>query len=136
MGGRFAFLASAAQRHSPRLLEFMRNALCIPLLLVVIGCTPPAITRKEYDQKCREAVNFQNTLTGQVYYQGSKDGYDYFRFEPFGSIAHRARLKQGEVALKNQFPYTSDRKNWVVAYPDWGSATNMVIQTGATNTKF
>ncbi len=114
----------------------MRSALCTSLLLAVIGCTPPAITRKQYDQKCREAVNLQNTLTGQVYYQGFKAGYDYFRFEPFGSPARQARLKEGEVALKRRFPYTSDRKSWVVAYPDWGNVTNTVIQTGATNTKF
>jgi len=86
--------------------------------------------------KCQEAVNLHNTLIGQVQYQGSKDGYDYFLFEPFGSASHKARVKEGEVALKRRFPHTDDRKNWVVAYPDWAGATNLVIQTGATNTKF
>ena len=111
----------------------MRNAFCMTLLFAVIGCTPPTITRKEYDQRCKETVNLTATLTGQVCYQGSKDGYDYFRFEPFGSVAHRARLKQGEVAMKKRFPYTADRNNWVVAYPDWAGATNLVIETGVTN---
>ena len=46
------------------------------------------------------------------------------------------RVKEGEVALKRRFSYTGDRKNWVVAYPDSAGATNIVIQTGATNTKF
>ena len=118
------------------MVRIMRSALGITLLLAVIGCTPPAITRKEYDQKCQQAVNFNATLTGQVYYQGSKDGYDYFRFEPLGSVSHSARLKEGEVSLKKRFPFSNDKRNWVVSYPDWSGVTNMVIQTGATNTKF
>jgi len=114
----------------------MRNTLSIALVMALVGCTQPTITKKEYAQRCQETVNLHNTMIGQVQYQGSKDGYDYFRFEPFGSVAHQARVKEGEVALKTRFPYSSDRKNWVVAYPDWAGATNRVIQTGATNTKF
>ena len=123
---------------SPLILNviIMRIALCISLLLAVVGCTPPAITRKDYVQKCQQAVNLNATLSGQVYYQGSKQGYDYFPFEPFGSMAHQARVKEGDVALNKRFSYTGDRKNWVVAYPDSAGATNVVIQTGATNTKF
>jgi len=114
----------------------MRIPISIALLVVLTGCASPAITKKEYDRRCQEAVDLHNTLIGQVEYQGSKDGYDYFLFEPFGSASHRARVKEGEIALKKRFRHTGDRKSWVVAYPDWAGATNIVIQTGATNTKF
>lgn len=58
---------------------FVGRQSLIPFIfcLFLVACTPK-ITRKEYDQKCKEAVKFQNPLTGQVYYQGSKDGFDYF----------------------------------------------------------
>ena len=117
-------------------VRIMRISLCTVLLLVLVGCTPPTITRKEFDQRCQEAVNLQNTLTGQVWYQGSKASYDYFLFEPFGSVSRHARVKEGEVTFLTRFPYTGDRKKWVLAYPDWAGATNIVIQTGATNRKF
>jgi hypothetical protein len=110
----------------------MRRTVPFVLCLFLVACTP-TITRTEYDQKCREAVNFNNTLTGEVYYQGSKDGYDYFLFEPFGAISHHARVKEGDVALTQRIPYSGDRSKWVVAYPDWPGMTNIVIQTGATN---
>ena len=110
----------------------MRRAVPFFLCFFLVACMP-TITRREYDQKCKESVNLHNTLTGQVYYQGSKDGYDYFLFEPFGAISHHARLKEGDVALKKRIPYSGDRSKWVVAYPDWSGVTNMVIQTDATN---
>ena len=116
-------------------VRIMRVALSVALLLALVGCTPPTITRKEYDQRCQEAINLHNTLIGQVHYQGSKEGYDYFRFEPFGSGSHQARIKEGEVGLKKRFPYSENRKNWVVAFPDWAGTTNLVIQTRGTNTK-
>src|SRR5258708_20645311 len=87
-----------------------------PLAVVVVtvsfsGCAPPAVTKKEYDKMCGEAVNLHNTITGQVFYEGTKDGYDYFLFEPFGLTSHKARVKEGEVALAKRFPYSADRKN-------------------------
>jgi hypothetical protein len=106
------------------------------LLLALVGCSPPTITRKQYDQRYQEAVNLHNTLVGQVHYQGSKDGYDYFCFEPVGAPSRHARIKEGEVGLLQRFSYTQDRKNWNPAPPNWAGATNIVIQTGATNTKF
>ena len=105
----------------------MRILLSMALLLALAGCTPPAITKAEYDRRCQEAVNLHNTLIGQVHYQGSKDGYDYFRFEPVGSVFHQARVKEGAVRIRQRFPYTDDRKNWVAAYPDRASATNIVL---------
>jgi len=49
---------------------FVGRQSLIPFVfcLFLVACTP-TITRKEYDQKCKEAVRFQNPLTGQVYYQ-------------------------------------------------------------------
>lgn len=114
----------------------MRVAFSLSLCLLLVGCAPRTITKAEYDRKCQEAVNLHNTLAGQVHYQGSREGYDYFLFEPFGSLSHQARVKDGEVQLKTRFRYSGDRKNWLVAYPYWADATNIVIQTGATNTKF
>ena len=113
---------------------FVGRQSLIPFVfcLFLVACTP-TITRKEYDQKCKAAVKFQNTLTGQVYYQGSKDGFDYFLFEPFGVVSHHARAKEGDVALKERFPYSGDRSKWIVAYPEWSGATNITIRAGETN---
>jgi len=114
----------------------MRTCSWVILLLALVGCSPPTITKKQYDQRYQEAVNLHNTLVGHAHYQGSKEGYDYFCFEPVGAPSRHARIKEGEVALTRRFPYTQDRKNWTPAPPDWAAATNIVIQAGATNTKF
>ena len=76
----------------------MRRVELFLFCFFLVGCTP-TITKKEYDQKCAQAVNMHNTLTGQVYYQGSKEGYDYFLFEPFAALSHHARVKQGDVVV-------------------------------------
>lgn len=106
----------------------------LSLCLLLAGCTPASITKQEYDKRCQEAVNFNNTITGSVYYQGSKDGYDYFRFEPFGFTAHAARVKEGEISLKQRFAYSHDKRNWIVAYPDWSAVTNAPAFGVGTNT--
>jgi hypothetical protein len=129
------FNASSAPCRSAD-VKIMRIAPLFSLCLLLAGCAPTSITKQEYDRKCQEAVNLHNTLTGFVYYQGSKDGYDYFHFEPFGSMSHSARAKEGEIPLKKRFPFSNDKKVWVVSYPDWSDVTNKVILTGATNTKF
>ena len=117
-------------------VRIMRIRLWVILLVALAGCSPPTITKKQYDQRYQEAVNLHNTLIGQVHYQGSKDGYDYFYFEPVGAPSRRARTKEGEVPVAKRFPYTEDRKNWNPAPPNWAGATNIVIQSGATNAKF
>ena len=119
-----------------RSVRIMRIRLWVILLVALAGCSPPTITKKQYDQRYQEAVNLHNTLIGQVHYQGSKDGYDYFYFEPVGAPSRRARTKEGEVPVAKRFPYTEDRKNWNPAPPNWAGATNIVIQSGATNAKF
>src|SRR5262245_21541237 len=107
----------------------------VPLLFcfLLAACTP-AITKTEYDKKCKETVNLHATITGQVYYQGSKGGYEYFLFEPNGVISHHARVKEGEVALKKRIPFTEDKSQWTVTFPNLSLAdiTNIVIQTGGT----
>jgi hypothetical protein len=110
----------------------MRWLALLPFCLFLVGCTP-TITKKEYDKKCAEAVNLQNTLTGNVYYQGSKKGYDYFLFEPSGALSHHVRVRQGEVALTTRVPYTTDKRKWIAAYPDWAGVTNVVFQASETN---
>jgi|SRR6516165_8984364 hypothetical protein len=106
----------------------MRTVIFLLFAFVFAGCTS-TITKSQYEQKCKKTVNFQNSLTGQVYYQGSKGGFDYFLFEPFGLFSHHARVREGEVSLKSRFPFDGDRKKWVVAYPDFSWATNVVMPT-------
>jgi hypothetical protein len=104
----------------------MRFTALLLISVLLAGCTPALITKQDYDKKCQEVAKLQNTLTGSVYYQGTRDGYDYFRFEPFGSRSHRARVKEGEVFLKKRFPYTTEKKNWFISYPDWSGSTGLV----------
>ncbi len=61
-----------SHRVRPLVVRSMRIPLAIVLLIALTGCTPPAITKKEYDGMCKKAVNLHNTLAGQVRYQGSK----------------------------------------------------------------
>jgi len=114
----------------------MQIAFSLSLCLVLVGCAPPSITKQEYDQKCQETVYVHGMTVGIVYYKGSKQGFDYFHFKQEGATGEDARVKEGEVALKRRFPYSRDRKNWVSACPDWSGGPNIVIQPGATNTKF
>ena len=62
----------------------MRRAVPFFLCFFLVACTP-TIRRTEYDQKCKESVNLHNTLTGQVYYQGSKTDMTIF------CLSHSAR---------------------------------------------
>jgi hypothetical protein len=110
----------------------MCGALPFFIVLLLVACTP-TITRKEYDQRCNDAVNLHNTLTGHVYYQGSRNGYDYFLFEPFAALSHQARVKEGEVALKKRIPYDRNRDHWIVTDPDRSWTTHTSIQTDETN---
>jgi hypothetical protein len=100
--------------------------------LLCSGCST-TITKAEFDRKCNETVDFRNTVTGQVLYRGSKKGYDYFLFQPFGLFSHRARTKEGEVALRKRFLYTRDESAWLVVVPDRSGWTNFVIQPRGTN---
>jgi hypothetical protein len=108
-----------ARRSEPR----MRITALLLISVLLASCTPAVITKQDYQNRCQEAFNLQNTLTGSVYYQGTRDGYDYFQFEPFGSLSHRARVKEGEVFLKKRFPFSTEKKNWVISYPDWSGLT-------------
>jgi hypothetical protein len=108
-----------AETHS---LIAVRVLIATWLCLLTTGCTR-TITTKDYDELCRKTVNMQNTITGQVYYQGSKKGYDYFLFAPFGLRSHQECVKTGEVRLANRFTYTRDRTKWTIAYPNWNLST-------------
>jgi hypothetical protein len=103
-------------------------AVCV---LALSGCSS-TITKAVFYQKCDETVNLRNTLTGQVLYRGSKKGYDYFLFQPFGFFSQRARAKEGEVELSRRFPYTADETQWLVVLPDSSLWINVIDWTNST----
>lgn len=113
----------------------MRRVWCGLLLsacLVLIACTP-VISKKEFDQKSRQAVNYSNTLLGQVFYSGTKDGHDYFSLEPALGVSSRVCVKEGEVAVAKRFPYSRDRSHWILLNPWVESTTNSPVIVNNSN---
>ncbi len=94
--------------------------LIIPLAVTIVwlnGCAQ-RLTMEEYREKCEETYKPMNTLTGQVFYCGSKDGFDYVLFDPWPGMEDEARIKTGQLSVV-EFPYTMERDKWVVVYPEF-----------------
>lgn len=56
----------------------------------------------------------QNTLQPQIYYCGSKDGFDYFVVQPVGGAESRCRVSMNDdLASLARFSLSDDRTKWL-----------------------
>jgi len=83
------------------------------------GCAN-RLTKAEFYSKCGQTVNYNNTITGNVFYQGTKKGYDYFLCSPFLGFSDQVAVAEGEVSLaRERFPFSRKSKDWLVCFPDY-----------------
>ena len=88
------------------------------------GCARK-ITYEDYISKCEQTYKPQNTITGTVYYCGTRDGFDYILFSPYFEMDEWAKIESGKLGIKS-FPYTSDRSKWVMAYPKYDNIKSLL----------
>ncbi len=92
-------------------------AVLFAVISVCLNGCAQRITLEEYREKCNDTYKPMNTLTGQVFYCGSKDGFDYVLFDPWPGMEDEARIKTGELPVV-VFPYTTEREKWVIVFPE------------------
>lgn len=78
--------------------------MCCIYSILVSGCAQ-RITLQEYHEKCEKTYQVQNSVTGGVYYCGSKNGFDYVYFRVFLGLDDLAKLDSGLLHVI-EMPYT------------------------------
>lgn len=58
-----------------------------------------------------------NTIQSQIFYTGSRGGYDYFYVDHFIGMNESVKLASGLVKLDETMPKTRDRSKWRIYNP-------------------
>jgi len=99
-----------------------RLLLCVLLSVSIAGCDDPKQISKE--ALIEKTHHWKEPKVASWYYVGSKAGWDYFRYDDLG-VSDLYCTQSGQIALPQTFPFTKDRRQWVVM--KWGPAATPTI---------
>ncbi len=94
----------------------MRLLFLTALLIVCAGCAN-RVSRERFYQLCDQANatdRIVQSLPGRVFYQGTKNDFDYFLIDPSLEVSDQVAVKMGEISeVRRRFLYSRRRDRWV-----------------------
>jgi hypothetical protein len=91
--------------------------ICAAGISLCLGCASPTITVQKEQIESLSQTQRSNSAPQVLYYCGTKDGFDYFKIEKVmmhlrSNTGKQYRVKQGDYAIKDRFPFTKERNSW------------------------